>query len=119
HVHFDRYGGRGISGCEKWTGSDGFGAFITDMGNRPSPLHQIYRIDNNGNYEPGNCRWVTSKDNGRNKRNNRLVTIDGDTMPVSSWAEMPGAVGKYRIFSRLNMGWDHRSAVFHPVGVPR
>jgi hypothetical protein len=62
------YGGRGISVCESWTG---FAAFIAEMG-IPPPGAQIDRIDNDGNYEPGNCRWTTSAENSRNRSSTRL-----------------------------------------------
>ena len=67
---FHRYGGRGITVCDRWKNS--FLIFISDMGNRPTSRHQIDRIDNNGNYEPKNCRWVTPAENMRNQSSTKL-----------------------------------------------
>jgi len=81
------YGGRGITICDRWRNS--FENFLADMGERTKG-EVIDRIDNNGNYEPENCRWMTYKVNNRNKRNTTLIEFNGEIRSISDWAEKLG-----------------------------
>ena len=70
HKEYHRYGGRGIIVCESW--GESFLSFFADMGLKPFSKAQIDRIDNDGNYEPGNCRWVTPKENCQNRGSKQI-----------------------------------------------
>lgn len=96
------YGGRGITVCDRWRNS--FKAFLEDMKKRPSLKHSIDRWPNNdGNYEPGNCRWATPEEQHNNTRSNRLLTFEGQTMTLSQWANKKG-ISKSGLRYRLNGG---------------
>lgn len=110
--HYDRYGGRGISICERWMVFENFAA---DMGPMPSKKHEIDRKNNDGNYEPSNCRWATRKEQTRNYSRNRLMTIDGVTRVLAEWSEISG-IPSCNIISRIDThGWPEKMAVFEPV----
>jgi hypothetical protein len=83
---YPRYGGRGITYCERW---NSFENFYADLGPRPTPkkAYSLDRINVNGNYEPGNCRWATIKQQARNKRTNATVIIDGKPITILEVAE--------------------------------
>lgn len=102
------YGGRGITVCDAWR--DSFEAFYADLGPRPSARHSIDRIDNDGNYEPGNCRWATAKEQNRNTRRARLLTFDGRTQLLSDWGAELG-VHPEAIRGRLRRGWSIEDAL--------
>jgi hypothetical protein len=109
----DNYGGRGISVCERWR--DSFENFLADMGKCPSPDHSIDRFpDNDGNYEPGNCRWATAIEQMGNTRKNRMLTYKGETKHASEWARLIGMkVGT--MMARLRKGWSDEKIIEMPV----
>ena len=100
------YGGRGIKVCDSWLE---FGVFISDMGHRPVTL-TIDRINNDGDYEPGNCRWASRAEQSRNKRNNRNININGKSMCIKDWADEVG-VDRRTIQARLRLGWSEKDSV--------
>jgi hypothetical protein len=89
-ANYKNYGGRGISVAEEWRGPGGFGLFMDHIGKRPSDKHSIDRIDNNGNYEPGNVRWATQEVQKRNTRIARLVEWNGKKITTN---ELSRAIG--------------------------
>jgi hypothetical protein len=108
---FDRYGGRGITVCPEWI--DSFESFLSDMGPRPSPDHSLDRRDNDGNYEPGNCRWATLKEQRRNTAANHLVTAFGETKTLAEWSESTG-IERSKMAYRIKVGWP-MERVMDPV----
>jgi hypothetical protein len=107
---YKRYGGRGIKVCERWRHN--FEAFMADMGPRPSPKHSLDRFpNNNGNYEPGNCRWATQKEQQRNRNDNTLITFDGQTKCLAEWAEGLG-VSTSTLLERLRKWTIERALTF-------
>lgn len=111
HRAYANYGGRGIAVCDRWRES--FENFHADMGDRPAGL-SIDRIDNNGNYEPSNCRWATCKQQSRNTRKARLITLNGETRCLTEWAELTGIKAITLLF-RLDRGWSIEKAFTTPT----
>lgn len=113
---FQNYGGRGIEVCKRWVNS--FENFLADMGKKPSRAHSIDRIDNDGNYEPSNCRWADPVTQASNKRNTKLLTFLGESKTARQWERDLG-IHKGRIQSRLCMGWEIEKAISHPPRITR
>jgi hypothetical protein len=110
---FDSYGGRGIKVCERWLD---FSAFYADMGNRPHGM-SLDRIDNDGNYEPSNCRWATPVQQSRNKRPFRkkgAITFAGKKMGLAWWARETG-ISSDTISRRLELGWSVERTLTTPL----
>lgn len=111
HHKFSAYGGRGIKVCERW---QTFWNFVEDVGDRPVGC-TLDRIDNDGDYEPGNVRWATPSMQNRNSRRSRLLTHDGETRTMAEWAEVLGM--SYDVLNhRINAsGWSVERALTTPV----
>ncbi len=108
---YPRYGGRGIRVCERWRSA--FDAFERDMGPRPSPKHSLDRINNDGDYEPGNCRWATSEEQSRNRSTTVRISFRGEELTLIEWAK------RYRIHpdtvrDRIRRGWAVDRALMSP-----
>lgn len=86
HVNYARYGGRGIRVCKRWNSSPEL--FVLDIPPRPSKLHTLDRIKNDGNYEPGNVKWSTAIEQSSNRANNRNATISGKTLSANQWSRI-------------------------------
>lgn len=109
---FDNYGGRGITLCARW---QTFENFLADMGERPFKAAQIDRQDNNGNYEPGNCKWSTASEQARNRRNNIMITINGETKCLLDWVLHYGVVDYATASARIRqLKWEPKRAVTEP-----
>lgn len=109
HESFARYGGRGIKVCERWAS---FEAFLNDMGRRPRG-QTLDRINPEGNYEPNNCRWATTRVQGQNTSKQRHITAGGETLRLYEWAERLG-IATPVILGRLARGWSEERAVLTP-----
>lgn len=112
-TQYKYYGGRGIQVCSRWLS---FENFLADMVDRPSPQHSLDRFPNrDGNYEPGNVRWATAIEQGRNTRANLVLEYRGEALCASEWAArfglVPGA-----LYKRLELGWSVERALTTPSG---
>lgn len=111
--NYSNYGGRGIRVCDRWLGKEGFINFLKDMGERPSDKYSIERIDNNGNYEPSNCKWDVLEVQANNKRTSRFISFNGKTQTLAQWSKekkFPPAL----LTKRLKRGWTIEKALNTP-----
>ena len=111
---FPRYGGRGITICERWTE---FANFLSDMGRRPAGM-SLGRIDNDGNYEPGNCRWETASQQARNRNSTVYLEAFGRRQCLATWAEEYG-IRADTLMWRIDSGRSPEKALTDPVKTPR
>lgn len=112
---WDRYGGRGIKVCERWMT---FANFLADMGEKPVGKSLDRYPDQNGNYELGNCRWATAEEQARNRSNNTLLTLNGETKTIAEWAVITGI--SFRMLSyRHCYGWSDERTLTTPAGTQR
>lgn len=115
--NYERYGGRGIGYCTEWKQFEPFMEWALSHGYRKDL--QIDRIDNYGNYESGNCRFVTAKENCRNRRSSSLVTAWGETKTVQDWSEDDRCRVNYkalwkRLFGKTKRTWTPEDAITIP-----
>ena len=101
---YQRYGGRGIGVCARWVGPDGLASFIADVGQRPGPGHSLDRIDNDGNYEPGNVRWATRQEQVSNRRAFSAEARSNIAKSAKARASTPG--GQAQIAAARKSRWE-------------
>lgn len=94
-LKYKDYGGRGIKVCEEWQEAKNF--VLWALSNGYEKGLQLDRIDNDGNYCPANCRFVTPKENSRNRRNTKRLTVNGETKTVVEWCEQSG-LNQYTVY---------------------
>jgi hypothetical protein len=109
---YSRYGGRGIKVCSRW--QDSFENFLSDMGHKPKNTTIDRYPDNNGNYEPANCRWATWKEQNRNRKSNLLILFNGKNQCATAWSEELG-IPLHVITTRINAGWSSDDTFNKPI----
>ncbi len=110
---YDRYGGKGITVCQRWL--DRFENFLADMGEAPTKGHSVDRINNALGYEPANCRWATVIEQANNRTSNVMLTAFGQTKTMQQWANDPICAVCYNILRwRIKQGWEHVAAITSP-----
>lgn len=105
------YGARGIQMCERW--QQDVAAFVKDMGLPPTLNHSVERINNDGNYEPSNCRWATVEEQNNNTRRTKLITYNGKTQSLKDWAKEYDLEAR-GLSERLSRGWDMEKSLTTP-----
>lgn len=113
-TNYSRYGGRGITVCKEWSGKRANIKFFEwALTNGYDDTLSLDRIDNNKGYSPDNCRWVSVKEQGRNKRNNIYLTLNGKTQILEEWAREVG-IDSRLIRYRMTHGWTDEEALTIP-----
>jgi hypothetical protein len=107
---YPKYGGRGITVCDRW--KDSFENFLADMGYQEDDNLSIERIDNNGDYSPENCRWATAKEQANNRRSSVLIKIGDDTKPFIEWCETL-SICPTTVYARMRKGMTREQALVY------
>ena len=107
HSSYHRYGGRGVQICKRWL--ETFQNFYDDMGDPPEGM-SLDRIDVEGDYEPGNCRWATSEEQANNRANNRVIEFAGKKQTIAQWAREVG-MSRAALRHRISAGWTPEEAL--------
>lgn len=116
HVHYDRYGGRGITVCDRWRGQGGFIRFLEDMKERPAKEFTLERKDNQLGYSKDNCKWASLEEQSRNRDCSRMVTVDGERMCFTAALDkFDKRSDFFTILGRLRRGWDTKAALTKPI----
>ena len=115
---YKNYGGRGIKVCEEWN-ADPLEFIHWALSNGWEQGLTLDRIDNNGNYEPNNCQWISRQDQLLNRRNNRVMTLNGKTQTMKEWADELG-INPQTLSNRVNrQGWSDEKALTEPIDVSK
>lgn len=110
---YEDYGGRGIKVCQEWQRFELF--YEWAMANGYADTLTLDRIDNDNGYSPTNCRWVTQTEQCNNKRNNHLLTYNGETLTIAQWAKRLG-VNYFSLHDRITkLGWSAEKAISTPI----
>lgn len=114
HKHSDRYGKRGIAICDEWHSYEAFAEWARANGYREGL--SIERIDVNGNYEPGNCKWIPPEQQARNRRTTHWVVYNGREMSLAEACELAGMPYKQVFWRMARAGWPFEKAISVPIG---
>lgn len=105
---YHNYGGRGIKVCDRWLNS--YSDFLNDVGRAPTQTHSIDRKNNDGNYEPGNCRWATRQEQSNNTTINKMLLYKGETKSLTNWCR-EFRIKDSTVRCRLKRGWSVEDAL--------
>lgn len=115
--NYHHYGGRGITVCDEWHEFSNFIKWSDSVGGKPNG-YSLDRIDNNGNYCPENCRWANTKTQSNNKRDNVVLTFNGQSKTLSEWSEITG-IKRGVLQHRYQRGWSTSDILTTPVNGKR